>query len=106
MTGAYDEAKAARRELGAFLKGRRELRGFSQNDVAKALGHSSPQAVSNWERGVVAPSVHILATLAPILEIPSNDLVRAAIRYQARLYKKKRDEAVRVLKPQPPKEST
>jgi transcriptional regulator with XRE-family HTH domain len=41
---------------GARLRYERELRGWSQADVADKLGASSPFHVSRWERGVVKPS--------------------------------------------------
>jgi transcriptional regulator with XRE-family HTH domain len=41
---------------GARLRYERELRGWSQADVADRLGAPSPFHVSRWERGVVKPS--------------------------------------------------
>jgi transcriptional regulator with XRE-family HTH domain len=50
MTGNRDSARGAR------LRRERELRGWSQADVASKIGVPSPFHVSRWERGVVTPS--------------------------------------------------
>jgi transcriptional regulator with XRE-family HTH domain len=50
MAGNQDSAHGAR------LRRERELRGWSQADVADRIGAPSPFHVSRWERGVVTPS--------------------------------------------------
>jgi transcriptional regulator with XRE-family HTH domain len=41
---------------GVALRRERELRGWSQAEVATRIGAPSPFHVSRWERGVVIPS--------------------------------------------------
>jgi transcriptional regulator with XRE-family HTH domain len=53
-------------KLGAILKQARESSGLTQRQVATKLGYSSPQYVSNWERGRVSPP---LAKLAKVVDI-------------------------------------
>ncbi len=43
--------------LADWLKQARENSGLSQGDVANELGYSSPQFVSNWERGLSSPPI-------------------------------------------------
>ncbi len=38
--------------ISEYLKGRRLELGLTQYEVARRLGYSSPQFVSNWERGI------------------------------------------------------
>lgn len=38
-------------ELKNFLKDARKRAGLSQGELAKILGYTTPQFVSNWERG-------------------------------------------------------
>ena len=38
--------------LGDYLKSKRENASLSQGDVAKKLKYTSPQFISNWERGI------------------------------------------------------
>jgi transcriptional regulator with XRE-family HTH domain len=48
----------------------RELRhaaNMSQGDVAKKMGYSSPQFVSNWERGLSMPPPGSVRKLAKVL---------------------------------------
>ena len=57
----YDKKK-----LGKFLKGLREKTSLTQTDVSNRLGYSSPQFISNIERGI---SVAPLSTLAKMVNI-------------------------------------
>ena len=42
-------------KLGPFLKKARSKMGLSQRDVADKLGYTSPQFISNVERGLCSP---------------------------------------------------
>lgn len=42
--------------FGAYLQQARLAKGLSQTEVARKLGYSTPQFVSNWERGRCAPA--------------------------------------------------
>lgn len=55
------------KSIGTFLKSRRIERGLTQAELAKALGYSSPQFVSNWERGLCLPPLNIAPILVEIL---------------------------------------
>ena len=63
------------RTLSGYLKEKRIDRGLSQLDVAKVLGYSSPQFVSNWERGLVSPPVETIAVLIELYKIPSSEVI-------------------------------
>jgi len=54
-------------ELGQRVRARREERGLTQADVARAL-QVSAQAVSKWERGENAPDIALLGQLARLLD--------------------------------------
>jgi len=43
--------------LADWLREARERAQLSQSQVAKELGYSSPQFVSNWERGLSSPPI-------------------------------------------------
>ncbi|MEK6773987.1 MAG: helix-turn-helix transcriptional regulator [Bdellovibrionota bacterium] len=60
--------------LGKILKEKRKKIGASQAEVAKKLGYSSPQFISNWERGLSAPPVTSLRTLASLYKISPENL--------------------------------
>ena len=54
-------------EVGARLRREREKRGLILEDIAKALGVGSAQAVSNYEKGQI-PNARLLAKYATLLE--------------------------------------
>lgn len=61
--------------LNDFLREKRINSGLSQLDVARALGYSSPQFVSNWERGLVSPPLETISVLIDLYKIPTNEVV-------------------------------
>jgi len=60
--------------LGIMLTGYRKKAGLTQHDLAKAFNYSSPQFVSNWERGICRPPVKTLAKLTRKLKVPVKEM--------------------------------
>lgn len=60
--------------LAEFLKQKRLNAGLSQGAVAKKLGYTSPQFVSNWERGLSEPPIGTLRKIASIYNIPHDEM--------------------------------
>lgn len=60
--------------LSDFLREKRLSADLSQMDVAKKLGYTSAQFVSNWERGLSNPPISTLRRLSEIYRIPPDDL--------------------------------
>lgn len=50
-------------DLGEYLQRAREAKGLTQREVSLELGYSSPQFISNFERGISAPPVRRLRVL-------------------------------------------
>jgi transcriptional regulator with XRE-family HTH domain len=63
------------RSLSDYLKRKRLDSGLSQLDVAKTLGYSSPQFVSNWERGLVSPPLETIAVLVDLYKIAPSEVI-------------------------------
>lgn len=61
-------------KLAKFLKTSRTNAGLSQMDVASRLGYSTAQFISNWERGVSAPPIETLGTLANLYQVSAEEL--------------------------------
>ena len=61
--------------LNIYLKRARIKAGLSQGEVAKKLGYTSPQFISNWERGLSSPPMDTLGELVDIYKIPGKELV-------------------------------
>lgn len=55
--------------LGTYLKKARVEKGFSQREVADALGYSSPQFISNFERGLCSPPLVKLKVLIDLYRL-------------------------------------
>lgn len=62
--------------LGEFLQARRIKMGLSQGDVAKKLGYSSPQFISNFERGLCAPPLNKLKLLQQLYGLSGEELLK------------------------------
>ena len=70
--------------LSKFLKKRREDVGLSQGQVAKFLGYTSPQFVSNWERGISKPPLHSLKELCGLYKTPRGEMAEQFIKESTR----------------------
>lgn len=56
-------------EIAALISKAREAQGMTQKEVSLALGYSSAQFVSNWERAQSLPPKDKLRKLADVLKI-------------------------------------
>jgi transcriptional regulator with XRE-family HTH domain len=57
------------KKMGKFLKAKRIKADLSQIEVAKKLGYTSPQFISNFERGLCAPPIKSLRTLIDLYHL-------------------------------------
>ncbi len=65
-------------ELARQLRTKREERGLSQDEVAKAI-FVSRQTISNWENDKTYPDVQGLLLLSQLLEVSIDELVRGDV---------------------------
>ena len=65
--------------ISDLLKKGRSNAGLSQADVARELGYTSPQFVSNWERGLSSPPVPKLKKLCKMYQLPVEDAYQAML---------------------------
>lgn len=63
----------------SFLKEKRTLAGFSQKQVSDALGYSSSQFVSNWERGIAYPPVSVIKKLSQMYAVNPRDFQKLMV---------------------------
>lgn len=56
-------------QIGKVLRRARLSAGYSQSDLAKALGYKTPQYISNYERGVCLPSLKVIGKIVRKLEM-------------------------------------
>lgn len=60
--------------LGNRIKELREVRHFSQVELAEAM-HVSKQSISNWENGNILPSVEMVVKLAEFFSVSTDYLL-------------------------------
>lgn len=57
-----------------YLKQKRELAGLSQKQVSEKLGYTTPQFISNWERGISTPPMKTVKKIAGLYSIPVDEI--------------------------------
>jgi len=67
------------KSLGVFLKKSRKRSGLSQTEVANQLGYSTPQFISNWERGISGPPISCIKKLAKFYNINEESLFKMTL---------------------------
>jgi transcriptional regulator with XRE-family HTH domain len=75
--------------LGRYLKQKRKASGLTQWEVAKELGYTSPQFISNFERGLCAPSFDTLPRLIKMYRIPQNEILELLLKQQEEYLREK-----------------
>lgn len=60
--------------LAGFLREKRVAVNLTQSEVARKLGYSSPQFVSNWERGLANPPVFVLKEITKMYKVSADTM--------------------------------
>ena len=79
------ELDLRQKHIGKFLKTKREKANLTQNDVSRHLDYTSPQFVSNWERGVSLPPIEVLPRLASLYGVGSKEMIDIVHRYHLQI---------------------
>lgn len=61
-------------EIGSVIRNHRKNLGITQEEMANRLGVTAP-AVNKWERGNAVPDVALLAPIARLLKITTDELL-------------------------------
>jgi transcriptional regulator with XRE-family HTH domain len=76
-----------RKELAKYLTDARKDAGLSQWEVAKKLGYSSSQIVSNWERAMQSPPLNNLKKLCDLYSLNAEEVADLFVeQYREELY--------------------
>lgn len=78
-----------RKKLGGYLKQVRESAGLTQHDVSAKLGYSSPQFISNIERGISVVPLKALSRMVGMYKAQPDQVVRLILESQKKLLKQK-----------------
>jgi len=74
-------------KLGKYLQKKRKLAKLSQGKVSKLLGYSSPQMISNIERGTCAPPMDALKKMAALYKISASEMTETLLQVQKDYFK-------------------
>jgi transcriptional regulator with XRE-family HTH domain len=66
----------SQKRIGTFLKQHRVKAGLTQSDVAQKLGYTSPQFISNIERGLCSAPVKHLKDFAKMYNVNTEELIQ------------------------------
>lgn len=78
-----------RKKLGDFLRETREASKFTQADVSQRLGYTSPQFISNIERGISVIPLKTLARMVQLYKINPETVVKIILESQRKLLREK-----------------
>lgn len=84
-----------RKKLGKFLRNERLKAGFTQGEIADKLGYSSPQFISNIERGLSVIPLKTLAVLVSEYRIGHETMIKTLMDSQRQILKKYLSKAAR-----------
>lgn len=74
-------------KISKYLRGCRLKAGISQGEIARALGYSSAQFVSNWERGKSMPPMNAVPKLAKLIKLNPQHIVDLYVEETGRILK-------------------
>lgn len=78
-----------RKKLGDFLRETRESASLTQADVSQKLGYTSPQFISNIERGISVIPLKTLAKMVNLYRVNPETVVRIILESQRKLLREK-----------------
>ena len=78
-----------RKKLGQFLKDVREDAELTQADVSTKLGYTSPQFISNIERGISVVPLKTLARMVALYKTNAESVVKIILESQRKLLREK-----------------
>lgn len=85
MENIPSEKEVRQSTLGRFFCRKRQDARLTQRDVANKLGYTSPQFISNWERGLSQPPYDVLPEIAELYRVPAEEIIEIISKYQERV---------------------
>jgi len=74
--------------LGNYLRDKRVEAGFTQSEIANKLGYSTPQFISNFERGLCSPPLKNLKALVKLYRISVDEIMVLIMKEQETVLRK------------------
>lgn len=73
--------------LGTYLKEKRETSNLTQSEVALKLGYTTPQFISNIERGISNVPLKALKTLIELYKVQPDEVIEILLQQKKRQLK-------------------
>jgi len=61
--------------IGTYFKDKRIKSGVSQTELARELGFSTSQMISNWERGICSPPMNAVAIMVDLFRLNKKEVI-------------------------------
>lgn len=74
------KSKAQETPVSKFLTTARVKSGLTQRFVSDKFGYTTPQFISNWERGIAQPPLKTLKKLADLYKVNADDLFEVVLK--------------------------
>jgi transcriptional regulator with XRE-family HTH domain len=84
--------------LGKELRDMRLALNLTQRDVSTALGYTTAQFISNWERNVSQPPVEALKILAKLYGVSPQSIVRLIFEHRQQQLEQDKKAALKAVK--------
>ena len=81
--------------IGRYIRQCREKSGRTQAEIAKALGYSTAQFVSNWERGLSVPPFAALPRLNSLIRLNVKNFINLYVAETGRMIRSEMTKARR-----------
>ena len=78
-----------RKKLGQYLKDTRENVAMTQAEVSQKLGYTSPQFISNIERGISVAPLKTLSRMVGLYKVGPDTVVKIILESQRKLLREK-----------------
>ena len=76
------------KNLGTYLKAKRQESGLTQQEVADKLGYSTAQFISNFERGLCSPPLNNLKTIIGLYDIAVDEIMDLILKEQEHILRR------------------
>jgi transcriptional regulator with XRE-family HTH domain len=92
VTANSSELELRQRFVGRFLRESRLRAHLTQFEVASHLRYSTPQFISNWERGISLPPLTTMPRIAALYSISAREFIAAIHGFEVELLKLRKKE--------------
>ena len=83
------------KNLGIYLKNKRQSAGYTQQEVADKLGYTTAQFISNFERGLCSPPLNNLKAIIQLYDISAEEIMTLILKEQEYILRRALKQPIR-----------